>query len=572
MSFFRYFRHAFGFGDSAYDDEELEGIDARVTPLRERKDQPLLAEGCHNGGTQADDAAQPDQALPEVAAEGDECGGHAVPHDIFDSVVKVFNEALPEFLQQTVDGKAQKDYLFELLEASTKDYLAKAEAHARRRMEAVWENDRRRLMKEMDDLKMRADKEEEGNSEAKKQKLSAERQKRALSERVHELEKQLANIEAENEQYILENKSLVNKIRLSNVLAADGIGNVEGDVAEKMLELTAEAETLRKTVEEREAECAGAISSRDEALAECESLNAEITKLNEAIEQSKAKDDLSDAMLTELNRKTSEAVEAAKKHKAIAVELEAEVTTLRQQLAEAKENAESLSAENGNLKGECGALAEKLRESMESLEVVEEMSRQLDELEKARQTNESFLRKQKDELMRQAEELRQAQLENKEYEETLRSKEETIRRLEDLTDSLRKTIENNLYEHAQSESALRSEIERLKEKRPRERGGVAASQMQSEPTLDLESGNDSFEVNLPEKEKPKKAETAARKRKSKKGGVRISAIDETLEDTDWLLATPPAGSNEPKGESNEFGYKEPARRQAPENPAQMSLW
>ena len=76
-----------------------------------------------------------------------------------------------------------------------------------------------------------------------------------------------------------------------------------------------------------------------------------------------------------------------------------------------------------------------------------------------------------------------------------------------------------------------------------------------------------------------KSGATAKGRKSrgaKKSKLKISAIDESIEDTDWLIATPPPPSKRKKEQADEdkpeFGYKEPARKSAPDNPAQMSLW
>lgn len=100
--------------------------------------------------------------------------------------------------------------------------------------------------------------------------------------------------------------------------------------------------------------------------------------------------------------------------------------------------------------------------------------------------------------------------------------------------SLRSTIENNLKIQAASEAALRQEIENMK------------------------SGGD-----------------YAKPRRRKPGKPKISSIDESLDDTDWLVPTPPEGSNVKVSgvADSEFGYQEPKRRNnPPENSAQMSLW
>ena len=95
-----------------------------------------------------------------------------------------------------------------------------------------------------------ASKEVEDSSEAKKQQLSAERQKRALTDKVRELEKQLADISAENEQYILENKSLVNKLRVTQVLGNEQTETDRGAAA-KIAELAAGLENAQKELADR---------------------------------------------------------------------------------------------------------------------------------------------------------------------------------------------------------------------------------------------------------------------------------------------------------------------------------
>ena len=66
--------------------------------------------------------------------------------EIFDSVLTVFNESLPEFLQKTVDEKSQKEYLYERLDASAKEYLERIENEAVKQCNNRWEQERRRLL------------------------------------------------------------------------------------------------------------------------------------------------------------------------------------------------------------------------------------------------------------------------------------------------------------------------------------------------------------------------------------------------------------------------------------------
>ena len=202
--------------------------------------------------------------------------------------------------------------------------------------------------------------------------------------------------------------------------------------------------------------------------------------------------------------------------------------------------------------------------------------------------NESVQRRQKDELLLLGEQLKRQEQEKNEYAEVLAAKENTIRTLEDQTDSLRKTIENNLYEHARAESLLRAEIDRLKaiagkqaeKQRAPEHTEETPSLISEPPIADAADTLEIFTASGDAAtEKAPVPEAAEGKRKGGKRGrkpkVRISAIDETIEETDWLIATPPAGKKTTQTrqeDSNEFGYKEPDRKITPDHPAQMSLW
>lgn len=588
MGVFGSLKRAFGFGPSDYDDDMPECADARVTPLRERQD--VSAQQSRDevvtvpaGGDNPENVAMVVDSVGNV----DDNTRKQMQLAIFDSVLSVFNEALPEFLQKTVDSQSQKEYLYAQLDASAKEYLERIENEAIARCNARWEQERRRLLTEMDSLKNMASKEVEDSSEAKKQQLSAERQKRALTEKVRELEKQLADISAENEQYMLENKSLVNKLRVTHVLGGDREGS-DGGAAAKIADLAAGLELAQKELADR----------KEAAENEVRSLNDEISALKSALEQSRAKDDLGDAMLSDLNKRTAEAVEQAREQTSRAVMLGEENASLRQKLDEVEhERAETshelenvraqlesanvkiarITTEHQSLQIEHQEITDKLNECNESLRIVDEMSRQLDDLEKSRQSNEAFLRKQRDEIMQQSEQMKMLKLENKEYADAIRQKDDAIRRLEDVVDSLRKTIENNMYERTQSESALRSEIERLKgagtvaeeDSKQYSRSGV-----DEDLTGEIDNGGTSFEVSIVDEGKAAIKKEPVKKRRKTQKKFKISAIDDTLEDTDWLISVPPVGKTDSKGDASgqEFGYKEPPRKHTPENPAQMSLW
>lgn len=546
MSFAKRLKRAFGFSDSEMDEEELEGIDARVTPLRDRREQQAaLLQPAENAsaslsgstsGSVSGGGETPLETPCEVSREGVETPSAEtletvaeeglLPDAIFESVVKIFNESLPDFLRNSVDEQSQREYLYRALDSSMKEYIAGLDERASRRCDRRFEDERRSMHVELESMRRKMQQDETDCSESKKLQLSAERQKRALNERLHDMEKQLDVLKAENEQYVLENKSLLNKLRVSAVTGCSG--EMDDALVDKFTELVSAQESLT-------AELAAQKELTDKA-------------------EREAKENL---MALDMNRrKLTETVE----------KWQADTAAMEQ-----------LQADYGKLQIEAGALREELADANDKLKVIEQMNEQLDSLEEARKHNTSVQRQQKDEIMAQAERIAALEKEKSLYAATLEAKENSIRSLEDLTESLRKTIESNLYEHAQSESVLRSEINRLNQL-------VSADRKHAEPytapqTVNVfasepdNTGDDALEVSTATG-MPVMAEGEVKRktRRGRKPKVKISAIDDTLENTDWLLSTPPVSKKVADKTPDEFGYREPDRKVTPDHPAQMSLF
>jgi DNA repair exonuclease SbcCD ATPase subunit len=494
MGFFDNLKKAFGLESNTDDELEVEGIDATVTPLRQRNQQSADRVATPSAG---DSDADYRQATASVAAPS------AIPTDklsqpdpsvIFEQVIEVFNRALPDFLGQSVDPERERQALFKALDSSMKEYFENLEKNVERRLQLKYEVDRQRLHEQIEELQVKARKEEEGTSNAKNLQLSAERQKRALSERVHDLEKQVATLEAENEQYILENKSMANKLRMASMSdrevdemrqaaaeQAEAAANAKVAEAEaKLAEMStkaaeadakvAEADAKVAAAEKRAAEAeqravdaekqvaaaeellhdaaqeteASANAAKQEATAQAgkvAELQAEIARMQTALEHAKAQDALGRAMVNDLNGKAAEA-------RKLADERTTQIDTLKDELVATKE--------------QLATTGQKLAKAQEDLKVVREVQIQVFQLEEKQKHTDATIRRQKDELMEKDELLRVKDADLLTKNTTLRVKDETIRRLEDQTDSLRKSIENIQYEKSQSESALLSEIERLK--------------------------------------------------------------------------------------------------------------
>lgn len=455
MAFFDKLRRAFGLDGSVDYDDEIEGIDATVTPLRQRREeyntdfQPRVtavaevsrsqnSQPAEESGTLAvvAESSQPTASAPKVA-DGGADSDSPVPSEIFRTVIEIFNRSLPDFLGSTVDAERQEQYLYNALEKGMKSYLDSLETQSRRRYQEQRQADMLRIENEMQQLRDGMKAKDEEAAEAHKAQLSAERQKRALSERVHDLEKQVAALEAEAEQHDLENKSLVNKVRLYETQEKD---------LEAVRSMSAEASAELEALRAKNAELAGMLASRDKELADAIALN----------KQESGEKDLALAALREENgQKTTLLAELQQK-------MAESQTAGNAELEEYKKKVEDMTAAAAESSNEIASLTQQLAKAKEKLGIVAEIQTQVEQLEYDRLNTQGQIRSLKDELMEKDELIRHKDSDLRDKNMLLAQRDAAIRRMEDQVDSLHKQMENAIYEHSQSETVLRGEIARLK--------------------------------------------------------------------------------------------------------------
>lgn len=321
MSFFNTLKKSFGFGDEV--DDEL--LDDNV----EQAHDPLSAP-----------AAKPVERERVAEAVGDVTIDKAKSDLIFDHVVKIFNEALPPFIRDAVDPEQQRKILYDGLDASLKEYVVSIGELTRRQCEARWANEQNSMRNEMESLRTKAKEIEQQRFDIKQQQLSADRQKRALTDRVHDLETQIANLEAEREQFDLENKSLVNKLKVAGVHES-------------------EAEDLREALNDARAEIArlragGSVETSDEHAEEnsarISELENELALMRQSLEEAEEKDRIATEMLNGLQSKASSSRE----------ELEAKVKEI--------EELKAKLAESETVKQEIDAISEQMARIEEVIE------------------------------------------------------------------------------------------------------------------------------------------------------------------------------------------------------------
>ena len=295
MSIFNTIKKSLGFGNDV-DDELLDDTtDAAESPEQARAERETIEQG-------------QEHESEAIAIDRDKADM------IFDRVVSVFNEALPSFLRDCVDETAQRKKLYEGLDSSLKEYIESVSKETRRQCESRWASEQASMRNEMDSLRSKAKEIEQQRFDIKQQQLSADRQKRALTDRLHDLEAQVGRLEAEREQFDLENKSLVNKLKVAGVHEAE-IENLQ----QLLTDAKSEISRLRSGSEAAPVEDSGKIS-------ELEARNA---ALEEQLEAAAEKDRISTEMFNSLQSRASEARDENEK-------LLATIEELRKKLEEAE--------------------------------------------------------------------------------------------------------------------------------------------------------------------------------------------------------------------------------------------
>lgn len=352
MSIFNAIKRAFGFGGDDVETYEDDPLYADTAAEAESADTPAAAAAGAAGEGPAD-AEHTDAPAPMFDP--------AVKQRIFEHVTDTFTAALPDFLSRSADPEAQRRLLMEGLESDIKAYMdslmAQAEAHCARR----WESRRSDMAAELETLRSRAGEMEKRSSDIREKQLSADRQKRALSERVHDLESQLARAEAECEQYQLENRSLLNRLKVADVLQADAVAatpapapapaSAPAPAPEPSPEIEAEMKEMKDGIDSLKEQLRVAGEMQDDLRKRLAEKETELEKAQATTEKLKAK-------LAEAAAREAEYAEIDEKMKLVddaISQREEKIKTLKQKAATLSTRVESLQStirENLRMQGE----------------------------------------------------------------------------------------------------------------------------------------------------------------------------------------------------------------------------
>lgn len=278
-----------------------------------------------------------------------------IPEGIFDGLVDIINANLSPMVLKCLDVDAEKKYLYESLGPKFKEFVNNAKENGLAQARAEWNREKSELNGKVEDFKARCEAAENDMKEMKAVKMSEDRQKLALKERIRNLEDQVANAEAEKEQYDLENKSLLNKLKVTQVK------NEASEEAEKEIqELHAQIIALKKKLAEG--------GGDDERVAQLE-------------EEYKSKMEINNALMNEIRAEAAKNKEELTAATAEVEALKAERDELKTAADDAKAELEKANGELAKANEELGKAKEELAEMSENLGVLDEIQEQLDKVE-----------------------------------------------------------------------------------------------------------------------------------------------------------------------------------------------
>ncbi len=412
MGFFNKLKSALGYSDSEYDeDDELDGFNpAHRTPYVNpfKKDEPV---------PDLSELEQPAEPAPTAVAEVKSAPVAEVeeklPDGVFDGIITIINGNLPEFVRDCIDIEKERKAVSVAMGPKFRDYVLNLRRTSLEEARTQWIDERNALTGKLAQSNQRADEAVRKASEIKDRLMSEERQRRAIVERSHDLEARIADLEAQHEQEQLQNKGLLNKIKVMQLQVTDSQKDAEEitrlnklindqrtrlakivDLEAQIAELNAENDSLKRQLDEMQ-QSAEAQEIADEYKSKMEVANALINELRStaAAKEQEAKA-LSEKLVVATNEITGlqDDLKAAQEELEIAAEIQekieqfevikerkdAEIRNLRNQLAQSKDADIAAASANSALaqsRSECDALKAQLAELQKKVAEQAEVSR-----------------------------------------------------------------------------------------------------------------------------------------------------------------------------------------------------
>ena len=205
MAFLKNIKQMFGFDDNSIYEDEKDNVNTEYKPYI----NPFKNEKQETANT----AVAEDKNSEQTEADFDK----AIHDEIKDKIIDIINASLPEFIKGCVDRDAELKYINEEFGTTFSTYTQNIRQAIEERAKSEWISERMNLEKRLQESGKKAEESTAKMEELRARITSLDRQKIALNERINQYENKVATAEAEREQYHLECKSLMNKLKVASV-------------------------------------------------------------------------------------------------------------------------------------------------------------------------------------------------------------------------------------------------------------------------------------------------------------------------------------------------------------------
>ena len=622
MGLFNGLKRALGLSDDYEEEDDLEGMDSNyrtpyVNPFKKGDDTV----------TDLSSLAPREEASvvvnePQPVAEVEE----KLPDGVFDGIITIINGNLPEFVRDCIDIEKERKAVYVAMGPQFRDYVRNLRRSSLDEARQQWVDERTRLTSKISQTELRAEEAVKKANEIKDRLMSEERQRRAIVERAHDLEARIADLEAQHEQDQLQNKGLLNKVKVMQLKADEAQKDAEeitrlsalvneqrrqlmeaNDAEVRMAELSTENENLRADIEELKQK-ADTTAIEDEYKSKMEVTNALINQLRTAATQKEQEV----MALTEKFRLANEEIEnlqneLAEAHKDL--EIAAEVQETIEQFEEYKIKK---AAEVENLKAQLASLQTADNEAVEAqkkqvADIRLENNRLLMritelemKLQSARNDGEAKLKElqsqyeaskagEKGEIDALTDKLKDAQTQRVAMQNKLAAAEATIAELRESNNSRSVSLANQIDS---LKTQLKKAVERMEAAEAKVDSMTEAQAKTNAELKTLKADNMAMKVherNLKDNIADRDREIAELRKSLAEGGVAlpnevgsdaevvlnvdnaaVSAIDD-IDDIDWLMPSPPS-EPEPEPAPEPVVKEEKHKSNSDIGDAQMSLF
>lgn len=192
MSMMTIIKKAFGFSPETEEDDEYDSTLPEYAAPAPPEDN--VAASATNSNTHFTETPpqEPEQAPASTICTVDSADDVTLPDDLFDAVIALFNETQPDFIKKCLNLEAQRAYIVKSLSESLRGRINNLLSAAK------WAEEKAQLEQKIESLE--TDTVKNLRQENHRLELSVNRQKRALLDRINDLEAQVARHDEEKEK------------------------------------------------------------------------------------------------------------------------------------------------------------------------------------------------------------------------------------------------------------------------------------------------------------------------------------------------------------------------------------